>query len=203
VNAQQLILLHSNGRCGKQVLIVTDPLALSAAASLDVGVGHYSDPGGFVGLAHFCEHMLFMGTASFPEENSFRAFLSLNGGSSNAYTGAENTAYYFEQVVKTSSNAQETTSTLGPEGALARFATFFKEPLFTSSASEREVNAVDSEHRNNLQADSWRLSQLHKAIHANPAHPLSGFSTGSKDTLLPLGQAISGQGGMYTESLYM
>jgi insulysin len=37
------------------------------------------------------------------------------------------------------------------------FSQFFKEPLFTESSVEREINAVDSEYRKNLSEDSRRL----------------------------------------------
>jgi secreted Zn-dependent insulinase-like peptidase len=33
------------------------------------------------------------------------------------------------------------------------FSEFFKEPLFTQDASEREINAVDSEFKKNLSQD--------------------------------------------------
>ena len=45
---------------GLQALLISDPKADKAAASLDVGVGHLSDPVDRPGLAHFCEHLLFM-----------------------------------------------------------------------------------------------------------------------------------------------
>jgi insulysin len=59
----------------------------------------------------------------------------------------------------------------------SRFAQFFLSPLFTASATEREVNAVNSENDKNLQSDSWRLYQLEKAT-ADPKHPFSKFGTG-------------------------
>lgn len=46
------------------------------------------------------------------------------------------------------------------QGALDRFAQFFLAPLFTESATEREVNAVDSENTNYQKDDNWRLMQL-------------------------------------------
>lgn len=58
-----------------------------------------------------------------------------------------------------------------------RFAQFFLCPLFTSSATEREVNAVDSENDKNLQNDSWRLFQLEKAT-CDSKHDFSKFGTG-------------------------
>jgi hypothetical protein len=37
---------------------------------------------------------VFLGTETYPDENSYSAFLSSHGGSSNAYTSTENTNYY-------------------------------------------------------------------------------------------------------------
>lgn len=67
-------------------------------------------------------------------------------------------------------------------GALDRFASFFTEPLFDASCTEREVNAVHSEHAKNLQSDIWRFFQLEKHLSA-PAHPYSKFGTGTRETL--------------------
>ena len=43
-----------------QALLISDPTTDKAAASLNVGVGHLSDPDDRPGLAHFCEHLLFL-----------------------------------------------------------------------------------------------------------------------------------------------
>ena len=47
---------------GLEVIVISDPGADKSAASMDVGVGHLSDPDDLPGCAHFCEHLLFMGT---------------------------------------------------------------------------------------------------------------------------------------------
>jgi len=62
-----------------------------------------------------------------------------NGGSNNAYTASEETVYYFD--VGGGALA----------GALSRFSDFFAAPLFSESATAREVAAIDSEHSKNLQ----------------------------------------------------
>lgn len=67
-------------------------------------------------------------------------------------------------------------------GALDRFAQFFVSPLFLESTLERELQAVDSENKKNLQSDLWRLMQLNKSL-SNPKHPYSHFSTGNLQTL--------------------
>ena len=60
---------------------------------------------------------------------------------------------------------------------LIRFAQFFLCPLFTETATEREVNAVNSEHEKNIPNDSWRLDQLEKST-AKKDHAFNKFGTG-------------------------
>ena len=67
-------------------------------------------------------------------------------------------------------------------GALDRFAQFFVAPLFLSETLDRELKAVDSENKKNLQSDNWRLAQLNKSL-SNPQHPYHQFSTGNLKTL--------------------
>lgn len=153
-----------------KILLISDPSTDKSAAAMEVNVGHMCDPHDLPGLAHFCEHMLFLGTEKYPVENEYPRFLSEHGGSSNAFTASDHTNYYFDVVP------------LQLSAALDRFAQFFLTPLFTESATDREVNAVDSEHVKNIPSDAWRLSQLDKST-SNPNHPYSKFGTGNKDTL--------------------
>jgi len=153
-----------------KVLLVSDPTTDKSAAALDIHIGSMSDPRELPGLAHFCEHMLFMGTEKYPCENEYNKYLSENSGSSNAYTAADHTNYYFD---------------VAPDafaGAMDRFAQFFVTPLFTESGVDREVKAVNSEHEKNIQNDYWRLSQLEKST-ANSSHDFSKFGTGNVETL--------------------
>ncbi|OBZ83270.1 Insulin-degrading enzyme [Choanephora cucurbitarum] len=165
--AYRLIKLASNDL---QVLLVHDKDTDKSSAALDVHVGHISDPADLQGLAHFCEHLLFMGTEKYPKENDYSQYLSEHSGFSNAFTGVEDTNYYFEV-------GQEYL-----EGALDRFAQFFISPLFSDSCTERELKAVDSEHKKNRQQDSWRMFQLEKSL-SNPNHPYCHFGTGNLETL--------------------
>lgn len=83
----------------------------------------------------------------------------------------------------TGSGATTNGSTPSPlVGALDRFAQFFIAPLFLSSTLDRELKAVDSENKKNLQSDTWRLSQLNKSL-SNSKHPYHHFSTGNLQTL--------------------
>ena len=73
-----------------------------------------------------------MGSVKYPKENDYNEYLSKHNGDSNAYTGTDNTNYYFD---------------VRPEfleGALDRFAQFFISPLFNPSCTDREILAVDS-----------------------------------------------------------
>ncbi|KAJ8906920.1 hypothetical protein NDN08_003404 [Rhodosorus marinus] len=155
---------------GIKVLLVSDVELHNASASMNVAVGSYSDPADLPGLAHFCEHMLFLGTEKYPAEDSYKRFLRENGGDGNAYTVMEDTNYYFWVTAGAFHEA------------LDRFAQFFITPLFTLSATEREINAVDSEHHMNLQSDAQRAFRLH-ANFASHDHPFSKFGPGNKTSL--------------------
>ena len=112
-------------------------------------------------------YVVFLGTEKYPDETEYSKFLSQHGGSSNAYTAGDHTNYYFDVTPK------------NLEGALDRFSQFFIAPLFTESATDREVNAVNSEHEKNLPSDSWRLRQLESSL-SDPEHDYHKFGTGSK-----------------------
>ena len=109
-----------------------------------VASGSLNDPVGTDGLAHFCEHMLFLGTEKYPQENHYSKFIKTHGGMKNAATGEDYTNYHFD--IKNEQFAE----------ALDIFSQFFKQPLFTEDATEREVNAVDNEFRRNLSNEARR-----------------------------------------------
>ena len=153
-----------------RVLLIEDAKAPRSAAALSAHVGHFSDPLDREGLAHFLEHMLFLGTEKYPCMGEFQTFITQHGGSNNAWTGLENTTYFFDIQ---SDFFQE---------ALSRFGAFFSTPLFQHEAVEKERNAVESEYRLKIQDDVRRIYQVHKET-VNPLHPFSKFSVGSKETL--------------------
>ena len=155
---------------GLQAMLVSDPTADKAAASIDVYVGSSDDPEQLPGLAHFLEHMLFLGTEKYPEPDAYQSFISAHGGQHNAYTSAEHTNYFFEV------NADHLNE------ALDRFSQQFTAPLFNAEYVEREVNAVHSEYSSKLKDDGRRyFSALKRAI--SQAHPYSKFSVGNLETL--------------------
>ena len=155
---------------GLRVLLLSDPKLNVSSAALAVGVGSLADPPGRQGLAHFLEHMLFLGTEKFPDPIGFDAHLRRNGGVHNAYTADDRTNYFLEIRHEAF------------EGALDRFSQFFIAPLFDARFTEREMNAVASEHEKNLENDGWREHQLRKTTYA-PGHPARQFGTGSRQTL--------------------
>ena len=121
----------------------------------------------------------------YPKENDYNEYLSAHSGHSNAYTAATETNYYFEVAASKDSDSGKLTngaSTPPLYGALDRFAQFFISPLFLLSTLDRELKAVDSENKKNLQSDNWRLSQLSKSL-SSKKHPYHHFSTGNLDTL--------------------
>ena len=126
-------------------ILISDTDSRTSSATLNVNVGSLKDPEGVNGLAHFCEHMLFLGTKKYPDENHYSKFLTAHGGQKNAATAEDNTYYFFD--IKNERFAE----------ALDIFSQFFKGPLFTESATEREMNAVDSEFRKNLSDEGRRI----------------------------------------------
>ncbi|XP_052172823.1 insulin-degrading enzyme-like 1, peroxisomal [Diospyros lotus] len=153
-----------------EVLLVRDPETEKCAASMNVGVGSFSDPDGLEGLAHFLEHMLFYASEKYPLEDSYSKYITEHGGSTNAFTSSEQTNYYFDV------NADCF------EEALDRFAQFFVKPLMSPDATTREIKAVDSENQKNLLSDAWRMNQLHRHF-SSEKHPYHKFSTGNWETL--------------------
>ncbi|KAH6918433.1 insulin-degrading enzyme [Coprinopsis sp. MPI-PUGE-AT-0042] len=166
---------------GLQAILIHDDKADKAAASLDVAVGHLSDPDDMPGLAHFCEHLLFMGTEQFPKENEYSEYLAKNNGNSNAFTSTSNTNYYFS------------VATTALPGALERFSGFFHSPLFAPSCTVRELNAVDSEHKKNHQVDLWRIFQLSKHL-SKPGHVWSKFGSGNRESLTQAARDLKAKG---------
>ncbi|KAF2705769.1 LuxS/MPP-like metallohydrolase [Pleomassaria siparia CBS 279.74] len=179
-----------------EVLLIHDAQTDKASAALDVNVGSFSDAEDMPGIAHAVEHLLFMGTDKYPKENAYNQYLTSHSGHSNAYTASTSTNYYFELAASSSSSANKKAAETSPTheqlpavkeesplwGGLDRFGQFFISPLFLEDTLDRELKAVDSENKKNLQSDTWRLHQLNKAL-SNPNHPYCHFSTGSYQTL--------------------
>uniref|UniRef100_A0A915ICN8 Peptidase M16 N-terminal domain-containing protein n=1 Tax=Romanomermis culicivorax TaxID=13658 RepID=A0A915ICN8_ROMCU len=137
----------------------------------------HHDPDDFLGMAHFVEHMLFLGSTKFhehdpyPGHSYYEDFLNTNGGFSNAYTGSENTGYYYWI---TTNHFLE---------ALDIFAHTLISPIFNETFIKREVAAVNSEYMLGVQDDANRFSRVFASL-TDHRHPFHRFSVGSTETLL-------------------
>ena len=77
---------------GLQVVVVENPRAPIVVHAVWYRVGAADEPPGKSGLAHFLEHLMFKGTPSVPS-GAFSRIVAANGGSDNAFTSQDYTAY--------------------------------------------------------------------------------------------------------------
>lgn len=66
--------------------------------------------------------------------------------------------------------------------AVRRLAAAFHSPLFPPEVTAREIHAVDSENKRNLQDDDRRINQVNRSLSA-PDHPWNKFGTGNFESL--------------------
>jgi len=170
-----------------KAVLISEAQCDKAAAAVAVHVGSLCEkPWATDGLAHFLEHMLFLGTEKYPEEESYKKFLSKNGGGCNASTSDEFTRYTLGSLFRLCSvlvhryylHVKPTVL----EEAVDRLSQFFLPyggggPLMDASCTDREMNAVHSEHQKNLQNEARRAMQVFR-YEADSNHPLHHFRTG-------------------------
>ncbi|CAG2101367.1 unnamed protein product [Medioppia subpectinata] len=164
---------------GLKVLLISDRETDKSAAALTVGVGSMSDPRDVQGLAHLTERMLFLSTRKYPDDNDFQNYIANNGGTFTSCTPETFTGYSFD--ISTECFAE----------ALDRFSQFFVEPLFTESATDREINAVQSEYERNVAMDWQREYYLDKFL-SDSKHDYCKFS-GNLESLkaIPVAKGIN------------
>lgn len=155
---------------GVKYALVHDEHLEKSFVCVTVKIGSYANPKEYNGIAHFLEHMLFMGSKKYPNENHYSDRLNELGGSSNAYTGNNETVYYFNVF----------------DNGLAEifdiFSRFFIDPLFNIDSVNREIKAVHSEHMKNINNDFWKIYQLGLYL-SNKDSQMNTFPTGSLNTL--------------------
>lgn len=78
---------------GLKVLLLESHKAPVATVQVWYGVGSRNEGVGLTGMSHFLEHMMFRGSPRFPD-GRFDEVLALNGGTNNAFTTEDYTAYY-------------------------------------------------------------------------------------------------------------
>jgi insulysin len=155
---------------GIKFSIVNDLHLEKSFVTICLKVGSFSDPIGYEGLAHFLEHMLFMGSKKYPDESYYHSKLNELGGYSNAYTDVMETVYFF--------NVYDN----GLEEIFDIFSRFFIDPLFDPDSVAREINAINSEHKKNINQDMWREYQLRLNL-MDKKSLVNTFVTGSLNSL--------------------
>ena len=78
---------------GLRVVTQEMPHARSVSVALFVGVGSRQEDDAHAGLSHLLEHLVFKGTAGYPEAGTLSELIEGCGGSVNASTDRELTAY--------------------------------------------------------------------------------------------------------------
>ncbi|XP_033249666.1 nardilysin-like [Drosophila miranda] len=141
-----------------------------AACAVLVSVGSFSEPRQYQGMAHFLEHMIFMGSEKYPIENEFDAFITKNGGFTNAHTENEETCFYFE--------VEEAHLDKGMD----IFMNLIRAPLLLHDAMARERSAVQSEFEQVYLRDEVRRDQILASL-ASDDYPHGTFSWGNLASL--------------------
>ena len=83
---------------GLQVIVIENSRAPVVSQMIWYNVGSIDEKFGKSGLAHFLEHLMFKGTKKYPS-GFYSKYISKNGGTENAFTSFDYTAYY--QIVPT------------------------------------------------------------------------------------------------------
>lgn len=78
---------------GMEVVVIEDHRAPVVVQMVWYRAGSADEPSGASGVAHFLEHLLFKGTKTL-EPGEFSATVARNGGSDNAFTSYDYTAYF-------------------------------------------------------------------------------------------------------------
>jgi len=78
---------------GLQVVVIEDHRAPVVTQMLWYKTGRADEPSGQSGIAHFFEHLMFKGTDTVAP-GEFSAIVAANGGSDNAFTSNDYTAYF-------------------------------------------------------------------------------------------------------------
>lgn len=78
---------------GMEVVVIEDRRAPVVVHMVWYRVGAADEPPGASGIAHYLEHLMFKGTETL-EPGEFSRVVAENGGSDNAFTGQDYTAYF-------------------------------------------------------------------------------------------------------------
>lgn len=78
---------------GMKIIVKQDHRAPIVVSQVWYKVGSSYEHGGLTGISHVLEHMMFKGTEKHPP-GEFSRIIAANGGSENAFTGRDYTAYF-------------------------------------------------------------------------------------------------------------
>ncbi|MBT8476216.1 MAG: insulinase family protein, partial [Alphaproteobacteria bacterium] len=78
---------------GMDVVVLEDHRASAVVHMVWYKVGSADEPRGVSGIAHYLEHLMFKATDEL-ESGELSATVALNGGSDNAFTSFDYTAYF-------------------------------------------------------------------------------------------------------------
>lgn len=91
--AENIKVLEHTFANGLKILVKEDHRAPVVVSQVWYKVGSSYEPGGVTGISHMLEHMMFKGTKAYPA-GEFSRIIAFNGGSENAFTGEDYTAYF-------------------------------------------------------------------------------------------------------------
>lgn len=155
---------------GIRCSLISDPDIDKSYVVVCINIGSLANKQYLDGLAHLLEHMCFITSKKYQEPNYLQSKMMEFGGSSNAYTSAHETVYYFDIF----------------SNHLEEIIEIFVDFLFNAELKEeyilKEIMNVDSEHKKNINNDIWRLFNIQHLLSPNNSNN-NAFFTGSEQTL--------------------
>jgi zinc protease len=161
---------------GMTVCVLENPQAPVVTSAIFYKVGTRDEPIGHGGIAHFLEHMMFKGSARYGPGEVDRRTLAL-GGSNNAFTSQDLTAYYFNMA----SDRWRDTLEIEVDRAVA----LTLDPK--QVASERQVVIEEILMYASEPWDALEMS-VHQALF--PGHPYGKPILGTREELLATDEAV-------------
>ena len=151
---------------GLQLLIKPDNRAEVVVTQIWYRVGSSYEHEGITGISHALEHMMFKGTENYPDDQ-FSQIISAQGGSNNAFTSKDYTAY-FQTLQKDSL-----------EISLSLEADRMKNLLLPPDEFTKEIAVVKEERRlrteDNPQAYTYEVAMATAFQTSGYRHPIIGW----------------------------
>ena len=151
---------------GLKLLVKEDRRAPVAVSQLWYRIGSSYEHDGITGISHALEHMMFQGTEKYPA-GEFSRIVAENGGSENAFTGKDYTAYF------------QTLEKSRLEVSFRLEADRMRNLLLSDREFEKEIEVVKEERR--LRTEDNPVSYLYEtalaaAFQTSPyRHPIIGW----------------------------